>query len=132
MAKAQKVNELKVITENKIGAMAEITGIITEIGVNISAICAYVIDNEAHFRLLTDNNEKVIEELRGKDYKVFQKEAIVVQVEDKIGMGKDISDKLKDAGIDLEYIYGTTSTGDCMCRLVFSSNDNDKAVKVLE
>ena len=57
----------------------------------------------------------------------------MAELPNQIGALKEAADKLKAAGIDLEYIYGTTCSCDCDCDclLVFSSNNNTQAIEVL-
>jgi hypothetical protein len=50
--------EIVVTTPDKLGVLSRISKIITDSGVNVEAICAYVTDGAAHLRLITDNNEK--------------------------------------------------------------------------
>ncbi|MBN2097763.1 MAG: ACT domain-containing protein [Candidatus Omnitrophica bacterium] len=131
MAKVKLAKQLLVAAENKVGMLAEVSAAVSGAGVNIQGINAYAVDNKAYFRLLTDNNAKVKEVLQGKGYEVKEQEAVLVELPNQVGVLKAAADKLKSAGIDLSYIYGTTCScgGDCL--LVFGANNNAQAQKAL-
>ena len=131
MANVTKAKQLEVMTENKVGMLNEVSSVISDVGVNIKHICAYTMGSEATFMILTSDNQKVIEPLKNKGYKVSESEVVVLGLADKTGAIKEASQKLKDAGINLSYIYGTTCDCSCECGLVFTSDNNDKAIEIL-
>ncbi len=131
MAQVSKTKQLLVVTENRVGMLAEVTSAASGVEVNISAINAYAVGDKAYFRVVTSDNQKVVEELKSKGYEVSEQEVVALKLKDKQGMAKEIAGKLKEANIDLEYIYGTTCESLCECKLIFNSNDNDKAVEIL-
>ena len=132
MAKASLANQLTVETENKVGVLAELTGVIADAGVNITAICAYGMENKAVFMLISSDNNKAKSVLVGKGYKVVEDEVVAVMLEDKIGQGKVIADKIKAAGINLDYLYGTTcGCADSLSLMVIGSKENAKVVSVI-
>ena len=107
MTKAAKAKMLEIMTENKVGMLNEVSSVIADSGVNIKNICAYGMDTSATFMIVTDGNEKIADSLKQKGYKVEENEVVVLGLADKIGTLKEASSKLKSAGIDLKYIYGT-------------------------
>jgi hypothetical protein len=56
--------EIVVKIPDEIGVTSRVAGILAESGINIKAICGYVVDNDAHLRLVTDNNQKAVKALR--------------------------------------------------------------------
>ncbi len=50
---------------------------------------------------------------------------------DEVGQLHNLALLLKNANIDLTHIYGTTSQPKGSAIIVFSCNDNEKALKVL-
>ncbi|OQX82181.1 MAG: hypothetical protein B6D56_00265 [Candidatus Omnitrophica bacterium 4484_70.1] len=128
--KIVKTEEIFLVTSNEVGKMAQIAGIIAQKDINIRTICAYVRDNQAIFRIITSDNSKAKEALSQQYSNVELKEAVLVELSDKIGELYKLGEKLKEEGIDLEYIYGTTSSSQ-EAALIFSSDDNEKAIKIL-
>jgi len=132
MAKVRLAKQLLAVTENKVGMLAEVCSDVSGAGVNIQAINAYGVGNKANFRLLTDNNQRANELLAAKGHQVSEQEVVMLELPNKVGVLKETADKLKNAGIDLEYIYGTTCSAGCDCLLVFACDNNAKAVEVLK
>lgn len=132
MAKVRLGKQLLAVTENKVGMLAEVTSDVSGAGVNIQAIDAYGAGEKANFRIITDNNQKAKEVLKAKGYEVSEEDIVIVELSNQVGVLKETADKLKGAGINLEYIYGTTCSGNCDCLLVFTSNDNAQAIEVLK
>ncbi len=134
MAKCSKVKELIITTENKPGMLAEVTSAITGQGVNISAVCAYSMEGKAVFMLLTSDEKKAKSAAGAKGWKVEESDVVVVELPDKVGAAKQIADKLKAKGVNLNYIYGTTCTcsPDCASRLVMKADNNDTAISALK
>lgn len=132
MAKASLIKQLKVEADNKVGTLADVSGAIAETGVNITAICGYGIEGKAFFYIVTSDNTKVISALSQKGYKVGENEVVAVKLEDKVGQAKEIANKIKAAGIDLEYIYGSTcGCADTQALLVINSKENAKVVSAI-
>jgi hypothetical protein len=50
---------------------------------------------------------------------------------DQVGQLKDLATKLKAANIDLTHIYGTTAKPQQSAIIVFSSNNNTKALELI-
>ena len=111
--------------------LSEVSSAIAAQGVNIETLCAYVMGGEANFMVVTSDNKKTLTAIQAKGCKVKEEEAVLVELSNKVGALKETGDKLKAAGIDLSYIYGSTCNCDCPCSLVFNSNDNNKAVEIL-
>lgn len=132
MAKASLAKQLTVETTNKVGMFAEVVGLISGAGVNIIAICAYGMADKAIFYMVTNNNVAAQGALKKKGLNVKEEEVVTVMLEDKIGSGKQIAEKIKAAGIDLSYIYGSTcGCADTQALLVVKAKDNAKVVKAI-
>lgn len=130
MAKASKVNQLMVETPDEVGMMAKVCSAISDTGVNIKALCAYVEDEKGYFMLLTDDNSKAEQALKSAGFGVSQEEVVAVELENEIGAAKRMAKKLADAGVNLKKCYGSTGNG-TMALLIFNSNDNEKALEAL-
>lgn len=133
MAKCNKVKELIITTDDKAGMLAEVTSAIAAKGVNITALCAYVMEGKAVFMMLTGDNKKSISTAESKGWKVEESDVVVIELGDKVGAAKEIGDKLKEKNVSLKYCYGTTCTcsANCASRLVLKSDDNDTLISAL-
>lgn len=133
MAKCDKAKELIITTDDKAGMLAEVTSAIAAKGVNITTLCAYVMEGKAVFMMLTNDNKKGMSAAEDKGWKVEESEVVIIELGDKVGATKEIGDKLKAKNVNLKYCYGTTCTcsANCTCRLVLKSDDNDMLISAL-
>jgi len=131
MADVKLGKELLVKTQNKIGMLAEVTMAIAATGINIQAICAYAMDGEARFMIVTDDNIKAEQALKGKNYEVGERDVVIVDLKNKPGAAEEMAKKLADTGIDLNYMYGTTH-GTGVATIVLNSNNNADAFSALK
>ncbi len=128
---AVKSKELFVSAENKMGLLDDLSNSVSSAGINIRTISAYAYDNKAFFRLITSDNEKAKEVIEQAGFSVEVKEVVIIELEDKVGALKGAAGAVKEAGIDLKYIYGTVSKSGNASMLVLSSDNNDKLVSIL-
>ena len=128
--KAVKGKEIIFTGENKIGELEEIASVIKDNGVNIRAISAWAVNGKAVFRLLTSDNAKTKELLLDKGT-VEEREVVIVDMPDEVGQLQALAFKLKGNGLDLDYIYGTTYEPGKSAIIIFSANDNEKALAII-
>lgn len=128
--KAVKGEQIFLTTENKAGKLEEVAKLIKDSQVNVRAIAAYADSGKAVFELVTSDNAKVMKSLKGLG-SLEKKEVVIVEMPDEIGQLCVLASKLKDADIDLNFIYGTTSQAGASANIIFSSSDNDKALEVI-
>lgn len=132
MARASIIKELLVKTKNRVGMMAEVTEAIGSSGVNITALNAFGIGKDnAMFRIVTSDNAKAINAIKAKKFEVSEKNVVSVKLENKPGAAADVGQKLEKAGIDINYIYGSTCDCGGPSIIVFDCSDNKKAVEIL-
>ena len=133
MGNANISKQLKIQTTNKVGMFEEVTSVITDAGANITTFCAYGEGNNAVFYAITTNNDKAKQALAQKGLSVSEDEVVTLMLEDKVGAAKEIATKIKNAGINLDYVYGTT----CGCApskalMVIASKDNNKVIAAIQ
>lgn len=131
MAKVHLIKEIRIETEDRPGMLEEISSALSDTKINIKHIAVYAQEGKAHFMIVSENNEKAYQALRSKGYVGIEKEVVLLKLPDKIGMLKEVAEKIKAAGISLHYLYGTTCADACESQLVMSSNDNKKLLSVL-
>jgi hypothetical protein len=132
MEKVTKEKQLTVVMQNRMGTVAEVTGAVADKGVNIENVCAYTAGDVAVFHLLTDDNQKARKALEEEGYPVVETEVILVQVWNRPGSLSAVAAKFRQHAIDIQYVYGTSSSGGEKMTIVFAAEDNDKAVEVFD
>jgi hypothetical protein len=130
MAKAKSLKQLSFTIPNKTGLLSEIATTVAGTKANINAICAYEQDKYGHFLLITDSNARAKKLLGKLKIKTKEEDIVVVEMPNKIGELQKVSEKISDAGININYMYGTTGTGrSSVC--VFKTTDNRKAIRAI-
>jgi hypothetical protein len=130
MTRIFKAKEIKVITDNKSGALARVTAPIAEARININACCAYAAGKEAHFYLLTADNERAKEGLTKAGFKPTESEVLVIETTNEAGTLFRAAQQLAQADVDLDYCYSTAGTGGNTW-IVFATKTIEKAMNVI-
>jgi len=130
MAKAKKSRQLNFIMPNRVGLLSEISTAITNAKVNINAICAYEMEDKAYFMLITDSNARAKKALGPLGVEIKEDDVVSVEMPNKVGELQKVAKKIADAGIDVNYMYGTAGAGKTST-CVFKTIDDKKAIKVI-
>ena len=93
MAKARKVKQLSFSLPNKIGLLAEVTGAIAAVNVNIEAICAYE-RGYGFFMMVTDNHTKAKNVITKMEGVVHLEDVIAVELPNKVGQLERMTNKI--------------------------------------
>lgn len=130
MAKAKKLRQINFEMKNKVGALSGVSSALSDAKVNIKAICAYGMENKAYFMLVTNNNAKARRVLAKLKAKTKEDDVIAVEMPNQVGQLKKAASKIADAGINIQYMYGTVGTGKTSVCIFKTANDK-KALKAL-
>jgi len=129
MAKVRKVKEIRLSMPNRVGLLLEITTAVANAKVNINAICAYALENNAFFNLITGSNAKAKKALAPLGFGVEEKDVIQVELPNKPGEMQKVAKKIADAGIDIDFMYATTIGSKATC--ILKTADDQKAIMVV-
>lgn len=129
MANARRAREISFTMPNRVGLLSEVTTAIAKAKANITAICAYGMENSAYFMLTTDSNAKAKKALAPLGMGIEEKDVLQVEMPNKPGELQKVAKKIADAGIDIQYAYATAGGGKTTC--VFKSADDQKAIKAI-
>ncbi|MEW6215176.1 MAG: ACT domain-containing protein [Nitrospirota bacterium] len=130
MAKAKKSKQLSFAMPNRVGLLSEVSTAIAGAKVNINAVHAYEIEDKAYFMLITDSNAKAKKALSPLGVEIKEEDVVTVEMPNKVGELQKVAKKIADAGIDINYMYGTTGAGKSST-CVFKTADDKKAIKVI-
>ena len=124
--------QLMISVNNQVGALAEAARIVAEAGINLIAVCAYVIDRKGFILFVTEDNNKAKGVLRAKKYDVREEEIILMSLDNKPGTLKAITEKIANAGIDLTLLYGSVEEKGKTSKIVLVSENNKAALTVIK
>jgi len=132
MGKATIEKELLVETPNEIGTAGKLTKVFSDQAhVNIKALWGGIVNGKGVFSVVTENNNKAVDALKGSDFNNFkEQDVVVVRTTDTIGTCSEIANKVGGAGIDINYLF--TTIFDSKPAVVLSTNNNQAALKLFD
>ena len=123
--------QLLVSVNNEVGALSQAAGIVADAGINLIAVCAYVIDNKGFILFVTDDNNRAKSVLKSKKYEVSEEEVIIVTLDNKPGTLKTVTEKISNIGVDLTLLYGSVEEKGKTSKVVIVSENNKLALAAI-
>ncbi len=132
MITAKHCNEVSVRVLSDIGILAQLTKIVADKGVNIIAAAAWVEDeNRGMVHLVTDDNLRAVDALRAHNYAPTEVDSIEVLMHHSPGMLSSICEKIGSSSINIKYLYASAPVSDETCLCVLSTDNNERALVLL-
>jgi hypothetical protein len=103
------VKQISIFLENKSGRLAEVTRILGDNDINISALSIADTTDFGILRLIVNNPEKALDVLKNSGFTVSATSVIAVGVRDKPGGLAKALDILGHKNIGIEYMYAFVS-----------------------
>jgi hypothetical protein len=124
------VEQVTVFLQNEKGRLMELTKVLADNNINISALSVAENAEYGVMRLIVNDTDKAIEVLKEADFSAKKTNVILVNTPDVPGALSSVLTKWADAGISISYMYGYSS-GD-VSNLILKVSDPEKAVNILE
>ncbi len=125
------MKQLSIFLKNELGALAEITTAISEGGFNLRAFSLYDTPDFNIVRLITDRPDETLHYLEAKGFFCKVTEVLGLPLEDKPGVLNDILLKLRDADIQVSYMYSLMMQDAGSPMLILATEQIDEARKAL-
>ncbi|MBV9087528.1 MAG: ACT domain-containing protein [Acidobacteria bacterium] len=125
-----RVVQFVILAEHKPGTLAHICSELAAKAVNISAIMA-AHDQPGGVRIVAAPQQATRKILDAMKIPFREEEAIAVRITDRPGALGKLTRKLADAGINIQYAYGSIVKGEQRALIVMGVSDLDKAEKLL-
>jgi hypothetical protein len=116
---------------NHPGDLARVAQALARRGVNIKALAGMSIGGVAVVRILPDDIVVARSAFEAANIRFTESEVHLVLLENKAGVLANVTNRLGDAGINLEAIY-VTGIADDLVELAIVSDNPKKAKKILE
>ncbi len=126
------VEQIAVFLENKSGRLAEITAILAENEINIRALSVADTADFGILRLIVDKVEKAKTVLRENGFTVGKTQVLAVEIEDKTGGLAKVLKSIKNAGINVEYMYAFVNKTGENAVLIFRFEKMGEAIDTLQ
>lgn len=131
MLRARLGKEIVIRVTNEIGVINQLSKVIAEKGINALAVNGEVEGRTATMRFVTTDNLRVGDALRARHYAPHESSCVIVEVPNKPGMLKSVTEKLAAESIEIHHLYATAAEDENHSLLALDSSNNDHAVVVL-
>ena len=123
----ERITELYVILENKPSVLGDLCSFLAENEVNIDAIGVF----HDTAKLYVQNLNKAVKVLSKLNYIVELRDVLRIDLENRPGALAEVTTKLGDEGINIEFCYGTLARKGNMVSVIMDVSNIDRAVQVL-
>jgi hypothetical protein len=123
----ERITELFVILENRPSTLGELCSHLAENDINIEAIGVFV-DTA---KLYVKNVTKAVKLLSKLNYTTELRDVLKIDLENRPGALAEVTTKLGNKGINIEYCYGTLSHKGGVTSIILDVSDIDKARAIL-
>lgn len=125
------LEQLSVELINRPGEMSRVSDLLGEERINIRALCAAPENGKSFIRLVVDNSEKAVKVLESHNYKLKIEKVIAVETPDHPGGLNSVLKPLKEAGINVEYLYPFIGRFHTNAILILGVDKTEQAIEVL-
>jgi hypothetical protein len=127
-----RVEQISVFLENKAGRLSEVTGILSEAGINIRALSLADTSDFGILRLIVNDNAKALQALKDRGFTVGKTDVVAVEVDDRPGGLHRILQILSKGNVNVEYMYAFVQQSGDNAVIIFRFDHLEDAVKVLQ
>ena len=124
----ERISEIFVVLENRPATLGELCSHLSENGINVEAIGVF----QDMAKLYVKNLSKATKILKKLKYEIDIREVLKVDLENVPGALAEISTKLGNKGINIEYCYGTLSAKGKSAAVILDVSNIEKAIKILK
>jgi hypothetical protein len=124
------IKQLSVFLENESGRLTELTRILHENNINISALSIAETEQYGIMRMIVDKPDLAIAALKKEDFSVHTTDVICIVTPDTPGALNAALTYLSEAGINVAYMYGYSSGG--KAPIIMKVSDPAAAIAILK
>ena len=126
------VNQLSVFMENKEGRLEQVLETLAEGNININSLSLAEATDYGMLRMIVSDPEAGEAALKAKGFMARLTPVLAVSVADEVGQLQVVLTKIKQAGINIEYVYSMKAGGDDGATIIIRTSDLEKTEEVLK
>ncbi|NIM90008.1 MAG: ACT domain-containing protein [Candidatus Aminicenantes bacterium] len=124
----KRISEIFVVLENRPGTLGELCAHLAENKINIEAIGVF----QDTAKLFVKNLNKAVKVLTRLEYETEVRDVLLIELENRPGALADVTSKLGNKGINVEYCYATMTKKGNKASVILDVNDIERALKILK
>ncbi|WP_010243500.1 ACT domain-containing protein [Acetivibrio cellulolyticus] len=125
------IKQISVFLENKSGRLAEVTQVLGQNNIDISALSIADTTDFGILRLIVNNPDKAEKVLKDNEFTVSSTNVIAIAVEDKPGGLSKALSLLDKQAIGIEYMYAFVGKTSDEAMVIIRVDETDKAIDAL-
>ncbi|MBI9110184.1 ACT domain-containing protein [Maridesulfovibrio ferrireducens] len=126
-----KCDQLSIFLENRAGRLAEVTRLLSEAKVNIRALSLADTSDFGILRLIVSDFDKAQKTLKDAGFTVGKTTVVAVVVDDHPGGLHSLLEMLRNASINVEYMYAFVQQSGNNAVIIFRFDRTDQAIELL-
>jgi hypothetical protein len=123
--------EIIVRATNKIGALARVIRVLSDMGINLLSVVVKTDGAETAIHLVTSSQSFARDALRKADFIVEERDVLVVELPHYPGFLCRVSEALARKEIAIDELYATVPQGTTTGLVVLTCSNNERALQVL-
>jgi len=127
-----KITQLSIFLENTAGRLREVTGILSNARINIRALAMAETADFGILRIIVNDPQKALQELRAAHFTVRETPIIAVEVPDRPGGLHSLLEALAQENMNVEYAYGFVEKRSDNALIVIRVEDPDRGIEILQ
>lgn len=125
------IKQISVFLENKSGRLAEVTKVLGQNNIDISALSIADTTDFGILRLIVNNPDEALKVLKDNEFTVSSTNVIAIAVEDKPGGLSKALEILEKQEIGIEYMYAFVGKASDEALVILRVDEANKAIDVL-
>jgi len=131
MTKNMRIKQLSVVLENIPGKLSGLSDVLGAEGINIRAITVADTSDLTTVRMIADDPSKAVLVLESKGYNIRQRDVLAVETPDHPGGLNAVLRPLRDAEINVHYLYPYIGRIKNNAILIVGVDKIDEAIEIL-
>lgn len=126
------VKQVSVFLENKPGRLADITRLLGDNGIDISALSLADTTNFGILRIIVNDPDRAVRIIKENGFTVKTTEVLAVEVEDKPGGLAKVLKILEEQNVSIEYAYSFVKRNEDKAYVLLKVEQPQKVVELLK
>ncbi len=127
-----KLKQISIFIENSPGRLYSVTKMLGDAGINLRALSLVDKGEFGILRLLVSNMARTRRIIMEKHYPAQVDEVVVAAITDKAGSLAKVLKLIRDAGLNVVYMYAFNGFTTEKAVMIFRFSNNDRAIEVLQ
>ncbi len=125
------INQISVFAENKPGRFAQLTGFLSDNGINMRAFSVAEARDFGVVRMIVDDPYKTARVLKDANYVVSVTPVLAIEIPDEPGGLLNVLNVLGSENINVEYMYAFISKKKESAYVIIRVDDNERVTEIL-